>query len=77
MYDLEFRPAAVRALRKLDPVTAERVRGILTLLASEPRPPASRKLSGQDAYRVCAGDYRILYTIDDLQKLVTIVLIGH
>lgn len=77
MYRLEFRPAALRALRKLDSVTAERVRGAIVLLANEPRPPASRKLSGRDAYRVRVGDYRIIYTIDDSQLIVVVVLVGH
>jgi mRNA interferase RelE/StbE len=77
MYRLEFRPAALRALRKLDSATAERVRGALALLASEPRPPASRKLSGRDAYRIRVGQYRIIYTIDDSQLIVVVVLVGH
>lgn len=77
MYRLEFRPAALRALRNLDSVTAERVRGALALLAREPRPPASRKLSGRDAYRVRVGDYRIIYSIDDTRLIVVVVLVGH
>lgn len=77
MYRLEFRPAAIRALRQLDAVSASRVRGAIALLASEPRPPGSRKLSGRDAYRVRVGDYRIIYTIDDPKRIVVVVLIGH
>jgi len=77
MYRLEFRPAALRALRKLAPGAAERVRGALALLAREPRPPSSRKLSGRDAYRVRVGDYRIIYTIDDSRLIVVVVLVGH
>lgn len=77
MYRLELKAAAVRALRKLDAGTAERVRGAIALLAVEPRPPASRKLSGRDAYRIRVGDYRIIYTIDDAGSLVIIVVVGH
>lgn len=77
MYRLELKAAAVRALRKLDSGTAERVRGAMALLGVEPRPPASRKLSGRDAYRIRVGDYRILYTIDDVGSLVIIVVVGH
>lgn len=77
MYRLEFRPAAIRALRHLDPLNAGRVRGALALLASEPRPPGARKLSGRDAYRVRVGDYRIIYTIDDPERIVVVVLVGH
>lgn len=79
MYSLEFRPAALRALRKLDAETAARVCGVLTLLAREPRPPGTRKLSGRDAYRVSVGSYRIIYTIDDSQRIVVVVVVvvGH
>jgi mRNA interferase RelE/StbE len=38
-------------------------------LAKEPRPHGVKKLSGTtNGYRVRAGDYRILYTIDDQKK---------
>lgn len=77
MYRLEFRPAAIRALRQLDAAIVGRVRGAIALLASEPRPPGSRKLSGRDAYRVRVGDYRIIYTIDDPKRTVVVVLVGH
>lgn len=77
MYRLEFRPAALRALRSLDEVNASRIRGALALLTREPRPPGTRKLSGRDAYRVRVGDYRIVYTIDDPSRIVVVVLIGH
>lgn len=77
MYRLEFRPAALRGLRKLDSVTAGRVRGAVALLTTEPRPPSSRKLSGRDAYRLRVGQYRIIYTIDDAGLVVVAVLIGH
>lgn len=77
MYRLELRPAADRALRKLDSATVDRVRGAIALLATEPRPPASRKLSGREAYRGRVGDHRIVYTIDDAQRVVVAVLVGH
>lgn len=46
-------------------------------LKVNPRPPASKKLTGQEGYRVRKGDYRILYTINDRQSLVTIYRVGH
>lgn len=77
MYSLEFRPAAPLALGKLDVETAARVRGALTLLTREPRPPGARKLSGRDAYRVRVGSNKIIYTIDDSQCIVVVVILGH
>ena len=76
-YDIEFRPAALRELRKIDRSTQPRIRGAIALLAQDPRPPASRQLRGRDGYRLRVGDYRIIYTIDDGVLLIVVVTIGH
>lgn len=46
-------------------------------LGSDPRPPGTEKLSGQEKYRIRQGDYRVLYAIDDDSATVTIVKVGH
>ncbi|MBI4411065.1 MAG: type II toxin-antitoxin system RelE/ParE family toxin [Deltaproteobacteria bacterium] len=46
-------------------------------LKANPRPPASKKLTGQEGYRIRKGDYRILYTVNDRQSSVTIYRVGH
>ena len=76
-YKIELRPAAARALRKLDPQVARRIQAAIALLAEDPRPPASRPLRGRPAWRVRVGDYRIIYTIEDDVLLVVIVTLGH
>lgn len=76
-YRIELRPAAVRALRKLDPQVRARVRGAIALLAQDPRPPGARALQGRPGLRVRVGDYRILYTVQDQVLLVVVVQIGH
>ena len=77
IYEIEFRPAALRELRKIDRSTLPRIRGAIALLAQDPRPPASRQLRGRDGYRLRVGDYRIIYTIDDGVLLIVVVTIGH
>ncbi|MBW4079136.1 MAG: type II toxin-antitoxin system RelE/ParE family toxin [Acidobacteria bacterium] len=76
-YEIEFRPAALRELRKIDRSTQPRIQGAIALLAQDPRPPASRQLRGRDGYRLRVGDYRIVYTIDDGVLLIVVVTIGH
>ena len=76
-YEIEFRPAALRELRKIDRSTQPRIQGAIALLAQDPRPPASRQLRGRDGYRLRVGDYRIIYTIDDGVLLIVVVTIGH
>ncbi len=76
-YRIEVRPAAARALRKLDPHTARRIQGAIALLAEDPRPPASRPLRGRAGYRLRVGDYRIIYSVVDEVLLVVVVTVGH
>lgn len=76
-YRVELRPAAARQLRKLDPPAARRIQGAIALLANDPRPPASRPLTGRPGWRVRVGDYRLLYTIHDDRLVIVMVTIGH
>jgi mRNA interferase RelE/StbE len=47
-------------------------------LAQEPRPRQARKLRGaEQAYRLRVRDFRVIYTIDDEQKLVRVTAIRH
>ena len=46
-------------------------------LAVDPRPQGCEKLSGQDKYRIQPGRYRILYAIDDQEREVIVVKVGH
>lgn len=76
-YRIELRPAAVRALRKLDPQVRHRLQGAIALLAQDPRPPAARALQGRPGFRIRVGDYRIVYTVADDVLLVAVVALGH
>ena len=46
-------------------------------LQENPRPPGCKKLRDRQGWRVRFGHYRIIYKIDDTQKIVTIVEVGH
>lgn len=76
-YRIELRPAAVRALKRLDPPIRARVQGAIALLAEDPRPPAARALRGRPGLRVRVDDYRIIYTVTDEVLLVVVVTVGH
>ena len=76
-YRVELRPAAVWALRKVDPQDRRRLQGAIALLGQDPRPPGARALQGRPGYRIRVGDYRILYVVEDGILLVVVVTVGH
>lgn len=76
-YRIELRPAAVKALRKIDSPDRERIHGAIALLGENPRPPGARALQGRDGLRVRVGNYRIVYTIRDDVLLIVVVTLGH
>jgi len=77
-YRVELAPAAVRQLRRLDPVARRRIQAAAELLAGDPRPPGATKLVGGDgAGRVRTGDYRIVYEIHDDVVLVLVLAVRH
>ena len=46
-------------------------------LAEDPRPQGAIKLAGRNDYRVRVGDYRIVYAVDDEERLVVVARIAH
>ncbi len=77
-YRIEFSPAAVRQLRKLDGQARRRIQAAVELLAQEPRPVRAKKLvGGNGEWRVRTGDYRIVYEIDDGMLVVLVLAVGH
>ncbi len=77
-YRIEFRPAAMRELAKLETSTRRRIAAVLESLATTPRPPGVEKLKGHEhRYRVRCGDYRIIYEIEDRVLIILVLRIGH
>jgi mRNA interferase RelE/StbE len=77
-YEVQLAPAALRSLRKLQRPIQVRIAHAIESLAANPRPPGVVKLSGEDElHRIRAGDYRMLYSIQDDVLIVLVVAIGH
>jgi len=77
-YRLEIKPSAERDLDRLDNAIFDRVDAKLVLLADNPRPTGSKKLKGRrDVWRIRVGDWRIVYSIDDRARIVTILRVAH
>jgi mRNA interferase RelE/StbE len=76
-YRIGFRTSAEKELRKIPSADLSRLIERIIALAGNPRPQGSQKLSAEEKYRIRQGDYRIVYAVDDHEKAVVIVKIGH
>jgi len=77
MYKIELRRKAQRSLDRLPTGDFEAVLDAVKGLANSPRPKGVEKIKSAGLWRIRQGDYRIVYSIDDGQKTVTILRIGH
>ncbi len=76
-YQVELRRKAQRSLDKLPKDDFNEVISVVKGLADSPRPKGVEKIKSAGLWRIRQGDYRIVYSIDDGQKTVTILRIGH
>lgn len=76
-YTLVILRRAQRELADLPMEAYPRVREAIRKLGEDPRPTGCMKLSGRDGWRIRVGSYRVIYEIDDAQRQVTILHIGH
>jgi len=76
-YEVRILRAAEKEMDKLPAPVHHRLSQRLLSLEENPRPRGSKRLTGRKEYRLRAGNYRILYTIDDRDQVVTIFAVGH
>ena len=76
-YEVLILRRAQKQLANLTKQNYARVRDLTIGLGANPRPPGCKKLTGRDGWRVRAGDYRVIYEIDDGERRITILDIGH
>ncbi len=73
IYELRFKASVAKDLKGLPRVDIQRLLAKIETLRTDPRPPGSEKLAGDEKYRMRQGDYRVLYSIDDQQVIVEVV----
>ncbi len=76
-YNIQIKKSAEKELRKVPRSDLSRIVLKIQLLAKNPRPNKSKKLSEQENYRIRQGDWRIIYSVDDENKEIEIIKIGH
>ncbi len=76
-YAVSILRRAQKELAKLPAEAYERTKEAIKSLEKEPRPTGCQKLAGREGWRIRAGDYRVVYEIDDAQQIVTVLHVGH
>ena len=76
-YERRRKPSAVRELKSRPKKDRGRIVDRVEALSDDPRPRGCEKLTGGARYRVRQGTFRVLYEVDDEDKLVTVIKIGH
>jgi mRNA interferase RelE/StbE len=78
-YSVSIKRSAARELEAVaQKGDRQRLVSRIAALAGDPRPPGCEKLAGySDRYRLRQGDYRVAYSVDDAQRVVLIVKVGH
>ncbi|QSJ17613.1 type II toxin-antitoxin system RelE/ParE family toxin [Nostoc sp. UHCC 0702] len=76
-YTISILRRAQKELEDLPADAYERVKKDIYTLAEDPRPPGCLKLTSREAWRIRISHYRVIYEINDEQKIITILHIGH
>ena len=75
-YSVEIISKAEKEFMKLPEPTRVNIRKQLLLLEDNPRPFGYKKLKETGYYRIRSGDYRVVYSIDDKNKIVKVLSIA-
>jgi mRNA interferase RelE/StbE len=77
-YRVTLKRSAQKEIRALDEVVRTRVLNSIRSLASDARPSGCRKLVGApDRRRIRIGDYRVIYSVDDNNRVIEIIAARH
>jgi mRNA interferase RelE/StbE len=79
-YRIQIAEKIEKKLVKLPEKDKERIIETIDSLVENPRPDGCKKLQGNQKpplYRVRAGNYRIIYSIQDEMLLIIVIEVGH
>ncbi|NJL83929.1 MAG: type II toxin-antitoxin system RelE/ParE family toxin [Chloroflexaceae bacterium] len=76
-YQIKILRQAQKFLGSLYDKDYERIKESIQRLSDEPRPAGCLKLSGREGWRIRIGNYRVIYEIEEREKIVTILAIAH
>jgi mRNA interferase RelE/StbE len=77
-YQVTLAASAKKELKDLPSDVVQRIWDKIRELPDNPRPPGCKKLHGHKGrWRIRIGHYRVVYEIDDAQRVIDITRIAH
>ncbi|MDU9050791.1 MAG: type II toxin-antitoxin system RelE/ParE family toxin [Candidatus Electrothrix sp. Rat3] len=77
-YEIEFRPAVLKTLKRFPKRDLVRIKKKIEETAENlPNPDLTKMKGKNDFHKVRSGNYRIIYTIEEDRLVILIVKIGH
>lgn len=76
-YRIVIKKSAAKEIERIAKNDRIRIIEKIKSLSLNPHPTGSKKLSGQEKYRMRQGNYRILYQIIDDELIINVVKVGH
>jgi mRNA interferase RelE/StbE len=76
-YKIFFKKSVEKDFKSIPKKDLKRIMGRIGMLADDPRPSGSEKLTGRERYRLRQGLYRVVYSIQDNELTVWVVKVGH
>ena len=76
-YRVFLRRSVGKDIERIPKRDLKRILDRIRLLGRDPRPPGHESLAGQDRYRIHQVDYRIVYSVQDDDRSIWIVKVGH
>ena len=77
-YSISFKSSAAKELKKLPLELQRRIANTVEKLVKDPRFSGVVKLKGDDnLYRCRVGEYRLVYTVNDLKHKITVARVRH
>ena len=78
IYKVIFKKSAAKELAELPATELPKIKTAIEKLGDNPRPDGVKKLKDSTAtlWRIRIGNYRVIYTIDDVIRIVEIRAVG-
>jgi mRNA interferase RelE/StbE len=78
-YQIRIGKRARKEVARLPRQDQARILVAVKALAQDPRPPGCKpiKVAGQGTYRVRVGDYRVIYTVLDNERVVVVARVAR